>query len=103
MYNHTTYFSTKVACETFCLEEDDMVKDAKNALGTLPLTEDTVRFGKANTNATLKKGLEASFRKSLVTCIVKEKKMLGDCSADRETIFVDMEPEVNMFYFSLTK
>lgn len=83
-----------MACETFCLEENDMVKDAKNALGTMPLTEDTVRFGKSNSEISLKSGLETCFRKQLLKCKVKEKKQLGDFTADRATIFVDMEPEV---------
>lgn len=90
----TTNF--KVACETFCLDENDMVKDAKKALGDVPLTEETVRFGKYQGNTTLKAALEASFRKQLITCKVKENKNLGDFSADRATVFVDMQPEVSM-------
>lgn len=72
-----------------------MVKDAKKALGNVPLSEETVRFGKPSENMTLKSALEASFRKQLVTCKVKENKYLGDYTDDRATIFVDMEPEVS--------
>lgn len=87
-----------VACETFCLEENEMVKDAKKALGTVTLTEETVRFGKPTANLTLKSALETSFRKQLITCKVKENKHLGDYTADRATIFVDMEPEAELKY-----
>ncbi|CAG9783567.1 unnamed protein product [Diatraea saccharalis] len=87
-----------VACDTFCLDENDMVKDAKKALGTLPLSEETVRFSKAHARITLKSALEAGFRKQLVPCTVKENKMLGDYTADRATIFVDMEPEHEIKY-----
>lgn len=84
-----------MACESFCLDENDMVKDAKKALGTMPLTEETVRFGKPSGSLTLKSALEAGFRKQLISCTVKESKMLGDFTADRATIFVDMEPQVS--------
>ncbi|KOB70820.1 Nitric oxide synthase [Operophtera brumata] len=87
-----------VACETFCLEENDMVKDAKKALGGVPLTEETVRFGKPSVVLPLKTALEAGFRKQLITCKVKECKHLGDFTADRETIFVDMEPQTELKY-----
>ncbi|KAL4714040.1 hypothetical protein ACJJTC_008394 [Scirpophaga incertulas] len=87
-----------VACETFCLEENDMVKDAKKALGTMPLSEETVRFGKPHAEITLKCALEASFRKQLITCTVKENKVLGDFTADRATIFVNLEPDHEVKY-----
>ncbi|KAJ0180349.1 hypothetical protein K1T71_003753 [Dendrolimus kikuchii] len=87
-----------VACETFCLDENDMVKDAKRALDTVPLSEETVRFGKPSGNITLKIALETSFRKQLVTCKVKESKYLGDYTDDRATIFVDIEPDTEMKY-----
>ncbi|RVE54796.1 hypothetical protein evm_000563 [Chilo suppressalis] len=87
-----------VACETFCLDENDMVIDAKKALGSMPLTEETVRFGKAHTGITLKSALESSFRKQLIPCTVKENKLLGDYTADRATIFVDMELEHEIKY-----
>ncbi|KAL0893659.1 hypothetical protein ABMA27_013817 [Loxostege sticticalis] len=88
----------QVACESFCLDENDMVKDAKKALGTMPLTEETVRFGKPSGSLTLKSALEAGFRKQLISCTVKESKMLGDFTADRATIFVDMEPQEEVKY-----
>lgn len=72
-----------------------MVKDAKRALGSVPLTEETVRFGKSNNTMSLKSALEAGFRKQLISCTVKENKNLGDYSVDRATIFVDMEPQVS--------
>lgn len=75
-----------------------MVKDAKKALGTLPLTEETVRFGKPTAVLSLKSALEAGFRRQLVSCKVKENKMLGDYTADRATIFVDMEPQVSISF-----
>lgn len=75
-----------------------MVKDAKKALGTLPLTEETVRFGKSTAVLSLKSALEAGFRRQLVSCKVKENKMLGDYTADRATIFVDMEPQVSITF-----
>lgn len=73
-----------------------MVKDAKKALGGVPLTEETVRFGKPSVVLPLKSGLEAGFRKQLITCKVKECKHLGDFTADRETIYLDMEPQVTL-------
>lgn len=76
-----------------------MVKDAKKALGTMPLTEETVRFGKPNVVLSLKGALEAGFRKQLIPCKVKENKQLGDFTADRATIFIDMEPQVSCDIF----
>ncbi|CAG5012022.1 unnamed protein product [Parnassius apollo] len=88
----------QVACDTFCLEENEMVKDGKKALGMVPLSEDTVRFGKPDEIKTMKCALETGFRKQLLTCIVKENKHLGDVTADRATIFVDMESQSELRY-----
>ncbi|XP_026757602.2 nitric oxide synthase-like isoform X1 [Galleria mellonella] len=87
-----------VACETFCLDESDMIKDAKKALTTLPLAEETVRFGKPIPDISIKCALESSFRKQLIACKIKHNKLLGDCTADRATIFIDMEPEIELKY-----
>ncbi|XP_053625509.1 nitric oxide synthase-like [Plodia interpunctella] len=87
-----------VACETFCLDENEAVKDAKKALGTLPLTEETVRLGRPSKVVPIKAALEAGFRKNLVTCKVEENKILGDYTADRATIFVNMKPEHDLKY-----
>lgn len=76
-----------------------MVKDAKKAFGKVPLTEETVRFGKPSIVLPLKAALEASFRKSLITCKVKDNKHLGDRTADRETVYVDMAPQVSITFF----
>ncbi|KAJ2952585.1 hypothetical protein O0L34_g6909 [Tuta absoluta] len=86
------------ACEMFCIEENDTVKDAQNALSEVPLTEDTVRFGRVSNPIPLKCALETSFRKHVVTCKVKESKPLGDVTADRATAFVDMEPDTELKY-----
>ncbi|XP_072944441.1 nitric oxide synthase-like [Epargyreus clarus] len=88
----------RVACETFCLEENEMVKDANNAFGQLPLTVETVRFEKTDKVPTLKSALETSFRKNIITCEVKDNKHLGDYSADRATIFIDMESNNELKY-----
>ncbi|CAH2074435.1 unnamed protein product, partial [Iphiclides podalirius] len=87
-----------VACETFCLEENEMVKDGKKALGLMPLTEETVRFGKPDKILPMKSALEVGFRKQLLTCVVKENKHLGDFTADRATIFLDMESNNELKY-----
>ncbi|XP_014368149.2 nitric oxide synthase [Papilio machaon] len=88
----------QVACETFCLDENEMVRDGKKALGMMPLTEQTVRFDKPNKVLPIKSALEAGFRKQLLTCVVKENKHLGDYTADRATIFVDMESNDELNY-----
>lgn len=74
-----------------------MVKDAKKALGKVPLTADTVRFGRIQTALPLKAALEQGFKKQLIICKVKENKNLGDNVADRETIYIDMEPQVREY------
>lgn len=74
-----------------------MVKDAKKSLGKVPLTEETVRFDKPTTVLPVKSALEAGFRKSLIECKVKTNNNLGDRTADRETVFIDMEPQVTIF------
>ncbi|XP_026329114.1 nitric oxide synthase-like isoform X2 [Hyposmocoma kahamanoa] len=79
-----------VACETFCLDENDSVKDAKNALGTMPLTEETVKFAKTSEALPLKTALETGFRKHLLPCKVKETKNLIKSSEEKKTIFVDL-------------
>lgn len=88
--NLNTLFTLKVACETFCLDENDSVKDAKNALGTMPLTEETVKFAKTSEALPLKTALETGFRKHLLPCKVKETKNLINRSDEKMTIFVDL-------------
>ncbi|XP_068629957.1 nitric oxide synthase-like [Battus philenor] len=87
-----------VACETFCLEENDMVKDGKKALGMMPLTEETVKFEIPDRILPINSALEVGFKKQLLTCVVKEVKHLGDVTADRATIFVDMESNSELKY-----
>nr|XP_026494938.1 nitric oxide synthase isoform X1 [Vanessa tameamea] len=87
-----------VACETFCIEENDMVKDAKKAFGRMPLTEETVRFGRTDKKCDMKSGLEHSYKKKLISCKIKQTKHLGEHTADRATIFVDMESEDELKY-----
>lgn len=84
-----------MACETFCLDENDSVKDAKNALGTMPLTEETVKFAKTSEALPLKTALETGFRKHLLPCKVKETKNLIKSSEEKKTIFVDLRINVS--------
>lgn len=73
-----------------------MVKNAKKSFGTIPLTEETVRFNRPEKESCLKTSLENSYRKQIVTCKVKENKHLGEYTNDRATIFVDMESNVSI-------
>ncbi|XP_039747140.1 nitric oxide synthase-like [Pararge aegeria] len=88
----------QVACESFCLEENEMVQNAKKSLGMIPLTEETVRFNRAEKELSLKASLEQSYRKQTITCKVKENKHLGEYTNDRATIFVDMESNTDLKY-----
>nr|XP_032513721.1 nitric oxide synthase-like protein [Danaus plexippus plexippus] len=88
-----------VACETFCLDDDETLQEAKRALGTVALSEETVRF----TIPIIKppplfNALQSAFNRQLVTCVVKANKDLGDTSAERSTIFIDMEPKGDINY-----
>lgn len=85
-----------MACETFCIEENDMVKDAKKAFGRMPLTEETVRFSRADKKSEMKTALEQSCRKHLITCKINEIKHLGENTTDRATVFVEMEANVSV-------
>ncbi|XP_041976849.1 nitric oxide synthase-like isoform X1 [Aricia agestis] len=87
-----------VACETFCLDENDMIKDAKKEFSKIPLTEETVRFGRPDNVPTIKTALENAFKKQLISCTVKENKNLGDVTADRTTVFLDLEANVKLKY-----
>lgn len=85
-----------MACETFCLDDDETLQEAKRALGTVALSEETVRFAHAVGRApALPAALQSALNKQFVTCIVRANKDLGDASAERSTIFIDMEPKVS--------
>lgn len=101
--NFNTLFTLKVACETFCLDENDSVKDAKNALGTTLLTEETVKFAKTSEALPLKTALENGFRKHLLPCKVKETKNLIKSTEEKKTIFVDLGINVSIEYPVLYK
>lgn len=78
-----------------------MVRDAQSALGIIPVTEETVRFGKPSSDLPLINALEAGFRKQLVTYKVKESKTLVQHSeTNTETVFVDLEPEVKNIFLT---
>ncbi|XP_061712007.1 nitric oxide synthase-like [Cydia pomonella] len=87
----------QVAAETFCVEET-MLMDAKNAISKLPLTEETVRFGKPSTTVSMKQALESTYKRQVIPSMVKKIKRLGDHTEDRETIFVDMQPRDEVKY-----
>ncbi|XP_053625637.1 nitric oxide synthase-like protein isoform X1 [Plodia interpunctella] len=88
-----------VACETFCLDDDETLQEAKRALGTVALSEETVRFSEAlGKPPTLPQALQSALNKKLVTCIVRANKDLGDDSAERSTIFIDMDPKEEIKY-----
>ncbi|XP_045491293.1 nitric oxide synthase-like protein [Colias croceus] len=88
-----------VACETFCLDDDETLQEAKRALGTVTLSEETVRFAyPAGKPPTLLNGLQSALNRQLITCTVKANKDLGDSTAERSTIFIDMEPKSEIKY-----
>lgn len=87
----------QVACETFCLDDDETLQEAKRALGTVALSEETVRFATPATRPLpLPAALQIAMNKKIVTCVVKANKDLGDDSAERSTIFIDLEPKVGI-------
>lgn len=84
-----------MACETFCLDDDETLQEAKRALGTVALSEETVRFARpAGRAPILTAALKSALNRQMITCIVRANKDLGDASAERSTIFIDMEPKV---------
>lgn len=84
-----------MACETFCLDDDETLQEAKRALGSVTLSEETVRFANpACRPPALPAALQSALNRQLVTCVVKANKDLGDSSAERSTIFIDLEPKV---------
>ncbi|CAG9783566.1 unnamed protein product [Diatraea saccharalis] len=89
-----------VACETFCLDDDETLQEAKRALGTVALSEETVRFSRTGGGKppSLPAALQSALNKQFVTCIVKANKDLGDASAERSTIFIDLEPKSEIKY-----
>lgn len=88
-----------MACETFCLDDDETLQEAKRALGTVALSEETVRFTTPGSRPLpLPAALQTAISKKLVTCVVKANKDLGDDAAERSTIFLDLEPKVSECY-----
>lgn len=80
-----------------------MVMNAQKSFGAIPITKETVKFSNVDKGVTIKTALEQSYKKTLMTCVVKENKSLGDYSADRATIFVDMNVNVSYYYISQSK
>lgn len=75
-----------------------MVEEAKNIIEKTQLTDEVVRFGKPKeTSQPIIEGLKAAYRKKIVTCTVKDNKLIGKYNTDRSTIFIDMETEVSHF------
>lgn len=88
-----------VSCETFCLDDDETLQEAKRALGAVALSEETVRFAEpCSRPPTLQAALQSALNKKFVNCVVKANKDLGDGSAERSTIFIDMEPKEEIKY-----
>ncbi|GBP31541.1 Nitric oxide synthase [Eumeta japonica] len=81
----------QLCCETFCLDDSEMVKQAKESMSAKPLTEQTVTFAKPTTTVPLQSALAKTFRRHLLSCKVRENVILGDRSTERATIFVDLE------------
>ncbi|XP_075969287.1 nitric oxide synthase-like [Anticarsia gemmatalis] len=89
----------QTACETFCLDENDMMKDAERAFDLTPLTPETVRFGKPLADLNIIKALEAINRKQLSTFKVEEVKVIGKHEpTDSTTVFVNLESQENIHY-----
>lgn len=77
------------------MDDDETLQEAKRALGTVALSEETVRFARPDIRApTLQGALQSALNKKFVHCVVRANKDLGDDSAERSTIFLDMEPKV---------
>lgn len=88
-----------VSCETFCLDDDETLQEAKRALGTVALSEETVRFAPPEVRPpTLQVALKTALNKKFIQCVVKANKDLGDGSSERSTIFIDMEPKEEFKY-----
>ncbi|VVC89726.1 unnamed protein product [Leptidea sinapis] len=88
-----------VACETFCLDDDETLQEAKRALGTVTLSEETVRFAYPEIKPpTLLNGLQSALNRQLIACTVRANKDLGDTTAERSTIFIDLEPKSQFKY-----
>lgn len=89
----------QVACETFCLDENEMMKNAQKAFDTVPLTPETVRFSKPSADISLSKALESVQKKELITFKVNKVKYLGKHEATNGvTIFVDLRHEKEFTY-----
>lgn len=72
------------------------MQEAKKALGTVALSEETVRFAPPEVNPpSLQVALKSALNKKFIQCIVKANKDLGHGSSERSTIFIDVEPKVN--------
>lgn len=77
------------------MDDDETLQEAKRALGTVALSEETVRFAHPTVKPpTLQAAIQSSLNRQLVTCVVRANKDLGDATAERSTIFLDLEPKV---------
>lgn len=90
-----------MSCEAFCLDDDEALQEAKRALGNVALSESTVTFASPSVKPPpLPCALQSTTNKPIVKCIVKANKDLGDSSAERSTIFIELEPKVSLNYCS---
>lgn len=78
------------------MDDDETLQEAKRALGSVTLSEETVRFSHAvGRPPSLQAALQSALNKQLVICVVKANNDLGDASAERSTIFIELEPKVS--------
>lgn len=91
-----------MACEIFSLDDSSIIEDVKNILEKPQLSNETVRFAKPGEPLLpIKTALEYAYHKELFASIITDNKVLGECKTDPSTIFVEMEPQVNLFYTNI--
>lgn len=87
---------SQVSCETFCLDENDMMTDAQRAFNATPLSPENVRFGKPMADISLIRALSSVHKKDLLDLKVNQVKCLGEHKAtDALSVFVDLKTPVN--------
>lgn len=91
----------KVACETFCLDNDDTFTDASFALENDSISVNTVRFSPCSTQQLLESVMEKYHNKKILSCKLKRRPMnLQSLSntAERSTILVEiLSNEVRLY------
>ncbi|XP_077284596.1 nitric oxide synthase [Arctopsyche grandis] len=89
-----------VACETFCLDDDSTLKDVTDALGTVTLSEDTVRFTDPEIKAPepILKTLQTVSNRKIFACPITQLRNLHCESTGRCTMFVEFKTDDDFKY-----